>query len=110
MAKIKIRLYRKCILIKYLCHPPYIDQFNPLPNDKILDVTKLKAFADDKLNFARMMISHVDRVENTVGKGENAGYQHFLTVFSKAFFLRVVKSRDWVLRVNKTSLCLFEVF
>ena len=24
--------------------------FNPLPNDKILDMTKLKAFADDKLN------------------------------------------------------------
>ena len=26
--------------------------FNPLPKDKILEVTKLKAFADDKLNFA----------------------------------------------------------
>ena len=25
-----------------------------------------------------MMISLLDRVENTVGKGENAGYQHFL--------------------------------
>ena len=24
------------------------------------------------------MISVFDRVENTVGKGENAGYQHFL--------------------------------
>ena len=29
---------------------------NPLPNDKILDVTKLKAFADDKLKVGRMMI------------------------------------------------------
>ena len=26
--------------------------FNPLLNDKILDVRKLKAFADDKLNVA----------------------------------------------------------
>ena len=51
---------------------------NSLPNDKSLDVTKLKAFAEDKLNVARMMISLLDRVENTVGKGENAGYQHFL--------------------------------
>ena len=25
---------------------------NPLPNDKILNVNKLKAFADDKLNVA----------------------------------------------------------
>ena len=51
---------------------------NSLLNDKILDVTKLKAFADDKLNVARMMFSLFDRVENTVGKGENAGCQHFL--------------------------------
>ena len=51
---------------------------NPIPNDKILDMTKLKAFADNKLNFAKMEISFCDRVENTIGKGENAGYQHFL--------------------------------
>ena len=49
---------------------------NSFPNDKIL--TKLKVFADDKLYLASMMISLLDRVENTVGKGENAGYQHFL--------------------------------
>ena len=57
---------------------------NPLPNNKILDVTKLKAFADDKLNVARTMISLLDRIENTVGKGENAGYQHFL-LFPQCF-------------------------
>ena len=57
---------------------------NPLLNNKISDVTKLKAFADDKLNVARMMIPLVDRVENTVGKGENAGNQHFL-FFSQCF-------------------------
>ena len=34
--------------------------------------------ADDKLNLAKMITSDVDRVENIVGKGENAGYQHFL--------------------------------
>ena len=49
------------------------DWFNPLPNNKILDVTKLKAFADAKLNFDKITISLLDRVENTVGKGENAG-------------------------------------
>ena len=56
----------------------------PLPNDKIFYVTKLKAFADDKLNFVKMTISLSDRVENTVGKGENAGYQHFL-LFPQCF-------------------------
>ena len=50
----------------------------PLPDSKILDVIKLKALADDKLNVAKMMLSLLDRVENTVGRGENAGYQHLL--------------------------------
>ena len=59
-------------------------------------MTKLKAFADDKLNTTKMTISHFDRVESTVRKGENAGYQHFLIVFSKALLLRVVKSLDCV--------------
>ena len=58
--------------------------FNPLPNDKILDVAKLKAFADDNLRVARMMISVLHRVEKTGGKGENAGYQHFL-LFAQCF-------------------------
>ena len=49
-----------------------------LPNDKILDVNKFKALADDKINVAQMMIFVFDRVENIVGKGENAGHQHFL--------------------------------
>ena len=51
---------------------------NSLPNNKILDWTKLKAFADDKLDNAKIMISVYDWVENIVGKGENLGYQHFL--------------------------------
>ena len=54
------------------------NDLNSLPNIKILDVTKLKAFADNKLNVAKMTICLFDRVENIVGKGENTGYQHFL--------------------------------
>ena len=57
---------------------------NPLPNDKFLDITKLKAFADDKLNVAKVAISLCVRVENNVGKEENAGYQHFL-LFPQCF-------------------------
>ena len=59
-------------------------ELNPFPNDKIVDLTKLKAFAYDTLNIAKMMIPLFDGVENTVGKGENAGYQHFL-LFPQSF-------------------------
>ena len=76
---------------------------HPLPNDKILEVTKLNAFADNKLNVAKMANSLFNRVENAVGKGENAGYQQFFffsfpKVFSKAFFLKVIKSQNWVVK------------
>ena len=54
------------------------ERVNYLPNDKILDFTKLKAFADNKLNVAKIIICLFDKVENIVGKGENAGYQQFL--------------------------------
>ena len=54
-----------------------LKSFKLLPNDKFFDITKLKAFAYDKFNIAKMTISLCDRVENTVGKEENAGYQHF---------------------------------
>ena len=53
-------------------------RFNSLPNDKMLTLTKLKAFADDKFVIALMVISVSDMEKNFVGKGENAGYQHFL--------------------------------
>ena len=47
--------------------------YNSLPKDKIWDVTKFKAFADDKMNVAQMMISVFDRLETIVEKGENVG-------------------------------------
>ena len=60
---------------------------------------KLKGFVDVKLHVAKMMIAVFDREENIVGKGENAGYQHFLLFpqcFPKPTSLGVVKSRDCV--------------
>ena len=78
---------------------------NSLPNDKILDVIKLKALADDKINVAQdlVMISLFDRLENIVGKGENAGYQHFPLFpqcFQKASFLGSLKVGIVWLRVK----------
>ena len=43
-----------------------------LTNDKIYEKSKLKAFADDKINVAQMMISLSYRVEKIVGKGERS--------------------------------------
>ena len=70
-------------------------KMNSLPTDHVLDWTKLKAFTEDKLNVDEIMISGFDNVENIVGKGENAGYQHFPffpQCFQKVSFLGVVKS------------------
>ena len=46
--------------------------------------SKLKAFADDKGNVTEELKFVSGRVENIVGKGENAGYQHFL-LFPECF-------------------------
>ena len=62
---------------------------NLFPDDKNLTLSKLKAFADDKINVTQMIISVFNRAENIVGKGENVGYQHFLLFpqcFEKASF------------------------
>ena len=61
-------------------------RFNSLPNNKILTLTKLKAFADDKIVVIKKLKFVLGRVENIVGKGENAGYQHFL-LFSLCFLM-----------------------
>ena len=64
-----------------------IFNLNPLPDNKILDWSKLKAFAEDNSNVAKMMISLYDRVENIVRKA----FSSFPTMFSKGFFPRGVK-------------------
>ena len=61
-----------------------LSYFNSLLDNNILDVTKLKAFVDNKLNDAEMMILLHNRVENTVGKGGNTDYQPFL-LYSQCF-------------------------
>ena len=55
-----------------------------LPNDKILDSSKLKAFADDMINVNEKLKFGLGKVENIVGRWENAGYKHFL-LFPQCF-------------------------
>ena len=61
---------------------------NSLPNDKISDLSKLKAFADNNSNVNQKLKFASGLVENIVGKGENAGFQQ---VFQKASSLGSLK-------------------
>ena len=66
---------------------------NPFPNGKILDLSKFKAFTDDKINVFKSMIFVLGRVESIVG---NAGYRHFLLFpqcFQKPFLPGLVWER-----------------
>ena len=78
------------------CWPwSYKRGFNTLPNDKILDLSNLKAFADDKINMTKslkfVLKAFADNkinatrnknvlgiVENLAGKEESAHDQHVL--------------------------------
>ena len=74
-------------------------QVNPLPDDTISGLPKLKAFANDKSNVTQNIKVVFHRIENIAGKEENAGHQHFLLFpqcFPRAFFLQRVKSRHCV--------------
>ena len=57
---------------------------NPLPEDKILDLSKLKPNTDDILNCIQNEKWVPYRVENIVRKGEIACYKQFL-LFSQCF-------------------------
>ena len=68
--------------------------FNSLPNDNFLDWSEFKQLADNEINVTEKLKFLLGRVENIVGKGENAGYQHFLLFlkcFQKASILRSLK-------------------
>ena len=63
-------------------------------NNKTLNQSKFKTFADDKIIMTQKLKFVLGKVENTVGKGENAGYQHFLLFpqcFQKFSFPGVLK-------------------
>ena len=69
---------------------------NSLPNEMILDQSKLKAIADDKVSVTENLKFGLVRVENIVGKGETAGYSIFSFshhVFNRLFF-------SWSLKVR----------
>ena len=68
------------------------------PNNKILDSSKLKEFADNKLIFDENGRKLSKWLENTQGKGEIACYKQFL-LFPQCF-------QDLYCRHLKTMVCL----
>ena len=76
--------------------------FDSLPDDQILDSSKLKEFADDNFKFDKIGRKLSKQVENTVGKGEIARYEQFLLFpqcFQQACFPGASKSVivwEWV--------------
>ena len=75
-------------------HFDHLDLIQPLP-DKSLDWSKLKEFADDKVNVIQNLKYALGRVKIIVAKGENASYQHFLLLthlnFKRFSFLGLLK-------------------
>ena len=76
------------------------EYLNSLPNDAILGMSKFKASSDDKFGVAEIMGFVFERLANIVGKGENAGNQHFLFFLQwyQDFLPWVVESRDCVVK------------
>ena len=79
------------------CLVLWYTSINPLPNEKFVDWSNLKASADDKIYITEKLKFVLKRVEN-MGKGENAGYQHF-------FFSHIVFKRLFLQGHSKRGLC-----
>ena len=70
---------------------------NSLPNDKIWDLIKTEAFADDKLDIAEMEISVFDWIQKLRRKLRKCwftAFSSFPTIFSTGFFFRIIISQD----------------
>ena len=68
------------------------DKVNSLPSDKILEVSKFKAFADNIINVTEKLKFALRRVENIGGKRRKCwlpAFSPFPTMFSKGYFVKV---------------------
>ena len=58
-----------------------------------MDLSIWKVFADEKIKMAKNLKFAYEGVEKNVGKGENAGYQHFVLFpqcSQRSYFLGVI--------------------
>ena len=75
------------------------------PKRQILDSSKLKVFADEKLKLDENGEKFSKRVENIVGKGEITlwAISSFPTVFSEDLYCRHMKTRAYLGKVYQTT-------
>ena len=81
---------------------------NPLKSKRVLALSKLKALTDDNVTISQNSGIFFDRTENNLGKGVNAGNQHFLLFplfFPKASFpvslkVSIVRKRVKLFQLN----------
>ena len=68
----------------------------------MLDLSILKASADYKINVTQKLKFTLGRIENTVGKRKCwlPAFPPFSTMFSKGYFLSVIKSLDCVVKTS----------
>ena len=65
-----------------------------MSDDEISALPKMTAYADRHFILAQVVRFFCEIIENIMGKGENAGYQHFL-LFPKCF------EKDFLSRASK---------
>ena len=79
----------------------------PLPDDKILDWSKLKQIADNKINLNKKIKTCFWKVRKHCGKRRKSylpAFSLFPTMLSKGFLYRVIKSRDCVVKSEPKCL------
>ena len=82
---------------------------NSLPNNKILDWSKLKELANDKINVTEKVKFGFGQNRKHCGKRRKCClpvFPPFPTMFSEGPFLRVVKSRDYVVQSSSYTALL----
>ena len=82
----------------------YCITLHSLSNDEFLDWLKLKSFADDKINVTEKQKFFYGMIGKHYGKRRKCWLPAlfpFPTMFSKAFFHRVVKSRYCVVMISQ---------
>ena len=76
---------------------------NPSPNDKILALTKLKAFADDKINVVQNIELALSLDRKHCWKRRKCwlpAFSSLPTMFSNGLFLGVIKIHDCLVSVK----------
>ena len=76
---------KDCIIWAFPRFPPVqccVSLFNSLSEDKIVKLSRLKEYEDNKINVIQKINCVWEKVENIAGKGENAGYKNFVLFHS----------------------------